>query len=120
MKVVQALRVGVPVVKKSDTGFIAKVLINAAPLSEPLKASLQEILVGEWNSDRDNFSCLVCDNFETPIQFETESEAMDQSRKLGDSLVKRYSYGLYAAHGVIVNPEEQAGATLHFFRNGRP
>lgn len=120
LKIVHALKLATPGIRPTDSGFIAKVLVNAMDLSEPLKVNMEEILVGDWNQGRDAFSALVCDNNETPIEFKTESEAMEHARQLSDSLVKRYAYGLYATHGIIVNPQEQAGATLHFFRNGRP
>ena len=120
LKIVHALKLATPGIRRTEAGYIAKVLVNATDLSDPLKTNMEEILVGDWNQARDAFSALVCDNNETPIEFKSEAEAMDQSRQLGDSLVKRYAYGLYAAHGITVDPQEQAGATLHFFRNGRP
>lgn len=120
LKIVQALRLASPGIRPTESGFIAKVLVNASNLSDPLKVNMQEILVGDWNEGRDAFSALVCDNNESPIDFKTEEEAMEQARQLSDSLVKRYAYGLYAAYGISVNQEDQAGATLHFFRNGRP
>lgn len=120
LKIVQALKLATPGIWPTENGFVAKVLINAAGLSEPLRASMEEILVGDWNEGRDSFSAIVCDNNESPIEFKLEDEAMAQARQLGDSLVKRYAYGLYAAHGIAVEAKEQEGATLHFFKNGRP
>lgn len=120
LKIVQALKLATPGIWKADTGFIAKVLVNASDLSEPLKVNLGEILVGDWNESRDAFSAIVCDNNESPIEFPTEEEAMAQSRQLADALVKRYAYGLYATYGIAVEAKEQEGATLHFFKNGRP
>lgn len=120
LKIVHALKLATPGIRPTTSGFIAKALISAAGLSDPLKLNMAEILVGDWNEGRDAFSALVCDNTETPIEFKTEAEAMVHSRQLSDSLVKRYAYGLYAAYGITVDAREQAGATLHFFKNGRP
>lgn len=120
LKIVGALKMAVPSSRQTETGYIAKARVSAAALSDALKDNLQEILVGEWTENRETFSSLVCNNNEEPIEFKTENEAMDQARQLTDSLVRRYCYGLYAAYGIVVKPEEQAGATLHFFRGGRP
>ncbi|MBI6882900.1 hypothetical protein [Pseudomonas putida] len=118
--IVQALKMASAFIRPIDNGFSASAVVNCSQLSEPLKDNLQEILVGEWDEARMAFSSLVCDNNEQPICFMTEAEALSQARMLTDALVRRYCYGLYASHGIIVKPEEQAVATLHFYKNGRP
>jgi hypothetical protein len=122
-KITQALAMAVPSTRNSDTGFRAIATVVTTELSDPLKDNLAQIIVGEWNEQRSLFFALVCDNNELPIDFDTEAEAMAQAIELNDSLIKRYGYGLFAAYGILAsikNELQDQGATLHFFKNGRP
>jgi hypothetical protein len=122
-KITQCLSVAVPGTRKSESGYRAISSISTLELSDPLKENLSQILVGEWNEQASLFIALVCDNNELPIEFETEQEALNQAITLTDSLVRRYSYGLFATYGILTanNQDDPAqGATLHFFKNGRP
>jgi hypothetical protein len=122
-KISQALAMAVPGTRKTDSGFRAFATVMTTELTDPLKENLSQILVGEWNEQRSLFLAIVCDNNELPVEFETEAEALGQAIELNDSLVRRYGYGLFATYGILasVNPEQNTqGATLHFFKNGRP
>mgnify|MGYP003407562545 FL=1 len=123
VKISQALAMAVPGTRKSDVGFRAIATVITTDLSEPLKENLSQILVGEWNEQRSLFFAIVCDNNELPINFETEALALGHATELNDSLVKRYGYGLFATHGILAASSSELqsqGATLHFFKNGRP
>jgi hypothetical protein len=120
-KIIQSLKLAAPGTRKSESGYRALSLVATSELSEPLKENLSQILVGEWNESTSLFIALVCDNNELPIEFETEQEALAQAIALTDSLVRRYSYGLYATYGILTNADTTSQeVTLHFFKNGRP